>query len=147
VVLGTAPAHTRLAQGITSSAAEVGPLSVSRLLASAVAAPPSAVRFSETSCMVTTPGPPASDVGAEPGVPELPVRATAEAGPSPLTLTEVALPVEPEIADTGVVAALVLVWPAGPAPGIATAEAGPPTETASATVQRHASAVFAPPTL
>jgi hypothetical protein len=97
--------------------------------------------------MVTSPGPPASDVGAEPGVPELPVSATAEAGPSPLTLTDVALPVEPEIADPGVAAALVLVWPAGPAPGIATAEAGPPIETARATVHRHASAVFAPPTL
>jgi hypothetical protein len=78
------------------------------------------------------------------------VAAFAVAAPWPVMLTDRALPVAPDVSAAGtswpalpVLAARVidvlpaLVAAAGPAPGIAVAVAGPPTDTATATLQRH----------
>jgi hypothetical protein len=83
-------------------------------------------------------------------MPESPVAAFAVAAPWPVMLTDRALPVAPDVSAAGtscpalpVLAARVIdvlpapVAAAGPAPGIAVAVAGPPTDTATATLQRH----------
>ena len=139
-VTGADVVQTRVAHGMTSSDAAAAPLSESSWLARLRDAPASWPVSSGTPCIWIVPGIESPPDDPPVGTPALPEVAIAEAGPLPVTLIEVALPLEPVTAASEPGPATV-----GPemscSPGIATADAGQPTEIATATVHRHVTAL------